>query len=446
MQTARTRLGGRYRLGEVVGRGGMSTVYRATDAVLGRTVAVKVLSPALADEDPVWGARFEREARAAASLTHSGVATVYDTGVEDGTRFIVMEFVPGRSLATIVTEEAPFEPARAVEIGAQVADVLSAAHAAGIVHRDIKPGNVIVGPDGRVKVLDFGIARAGDGTALTQTVAVLGTAAYMAPEQASGQRADARSDIYSLGCVLYAMLAGSPPFAGELAAAVLHQHVTAAPRPLRELAREVPPPLAALVEKMLAKSPDARPQSAGEVRDRLRSALDPTAPTVIAAADEAPVATARTERSPDARRAGAGRGLAVAAVALLALVIVAAAIASLGSKSTGHKSAGTKPRGTATPGTTRAASTPSATTTKTAPAGGAAGQTSTPPAKGSPPAKGPPAKGSPPGKESPPAKAKAPKGTAKPHGPGGVPPGQAKKHGPAHGGGDGGDGGDTGGG
>jgi hypothetical protein len=155
MDGLRTRLAGRYQLDEVIGRGGMNTVYRATDAVLDCTVAVKVLSPALAEGDPVWVARLQREARAAASLNHPGVATVYDTGFEDGTRFIVMEWVPGKSLATILHDEAPLDPARAVRIAAQVADALSAAHAAGIVHRDIKPGNVIVAPDGTVKVLDL---------------------------------------------------------------------------------------------------------------------------------------------------------------------------------------------------------------------------------------------------------------------------------------------------
>jgi eukaryotic-like serine/threonine-protein kinase len=290
MEGLRTKLAGRYELDKVIGRGGMSTVHRATDTVLGRTVAIKVLSVALAEGDPVWVARFQREARAAASLTHPGVATVYDTGVEDGTRFIVMECLPGKSLAMILHDEAPLAAARAVRIGAQVADVLSAAHAIGIVHRDIKPGNVMVAPDGTVKVLDFGIARSSDGTTLTQTVSVLGTAAYMAPEQALGQAADARSDIYSLGCVLYAMLAGAPPFSGDLAAAVLHQHVNSEPSSLRDAMPAVPPPLAGLVDRMLAKSPRDRPQSAGEVRDRLRAVLDPTALTVAMGGGVAPAA------------------------------------------------------------------------------------------------------------------------------------------------------------
>ena len=219
-------LAGRYRLGEVIGRGGMSTVYRAEDLRLERTVAVKVMSAALAERDPVSIARFEREARAAASLTHPGIATVYDTGVEGAARYIVMELAPGRSLQAIIQEEAPLPPARAVDIAAQVADVLSVAHAAGIVHRDVKPGNVMVAPDGSVKVLDFGIARAAGGATLTQVHSVVGTVAFMSPEQAMGAPTDARSDIYALGCVVYAMLAAKPPFMAEVTAAVLHQHTS----------------------------------------------------------------------------------------------------------------------------------------------------------------------------------------------------------------------------
>ena len=218
--------------------------------------------------------RFTREARAAAGISHSGVVTVYDAGADGPTRFIVMEFVPGRSLADDPARRAPARPGRAPrDIAAQVADALSAAHAAGIVHRDIKPGNIMVTPDGSVKVLDFGIARAIDGGTLTQTATVLGTSAYMSPEQALGQPVDARSDIYSLGCVLYEMLTGEPPFIADVAAAVLHQHVRVAPKPARERNPAIPPALDALVMQMLAKSPKDRPQTAAEVRDRLGQAL-----------------------------------------------------------------------------------------------------------------------------------------------------------------------------
>jgi eukaryotic-like serine/threonine-protein kinase len=266
-------LAGRYRLDEVIGRGGMSTVYRGTDLALDRVVAVKVALDPLVEQSPVYLERFRREANAAAAIDHPGVVTVYDAGADGPTRFIVMEFVHGRSLADILREQSPLEPAEGADIAAQAADALSAAHARGIVHRDIKPGNIMVTPDGAVKVLDFGIARAVDSGTLTQTATVLGTSAYMSPEQALGQPADARSDIYSLGCVLYEMLTGEPPFVAEVAAAVMHQHVRVQPKPASERNPAVPPALNALVMDMLAKAPGDRPQTAAEVRDRLRQAV-----------------------------------------------------------------------------------------------------------------------------------------------------------------------------
>ena len=268
-------LAGRYRLDEVIGRGGMSTVYRGTDTSLDRVVAVKVALDPLVEESPIYLARFTREAQAAAAIGHPGVVTVYDAGADGPTRFIVMEFVPGKSLADLLREREhkPLEPDQAADIAAQVADALSAAHAAGIIHRDIKPGNIMVEPDASVKVLDFGIARAVDGNSLTQTATVLGTSAYMSPEQALGQPVDARSDIYSLGCVLYEMLTGQPPFVADVAAAVMHQHVRVAPKPAIERNPQVPAALNALVMEMLAKQPKDRPQTAGEVRDRLVAAI-----------------------------------------------------------------------------------------------------------------------------------------------------------------------------
>jgi eukaryotic-like serine/threonine-protein kinase len=262
-------LAGRYRLDEVIGRGGMSTVYRGTDLALDRTVAVKVALDPLVEQSPIYLARFTREAQAAAAIGHRGVVTVYDAGADGPTRFIVMELVPGKSLADILRDESPLEPDRAADIAAQVADALSAAHAAAIIHRDIKPGNIMVEPDGSVKVLDFGIARALDSGTLTQTATVLGTSAYMSPEQALGQPVDARSDIYSLGCVLYEMLTGEPPFTADVSAAVLHQHVRVEAKPARERNPAIPPALNDLVMQMLAKSPKDRPQTAAEVRDRL---------------------------------------------------------------------------------------------------------------------------------------------------------------------------------
>ena len=205
------RIAGRYELHEVIGRGGMGVVYRAHDAVLDRIVAVKVL-PAEYASDVTLVERFTREARAAARLADPNIVAVFDTGTDGEVRYIVMELVPGLSLAQLLRERGALAVPEAVEIAAQVATALSAAHAAGIIHRDIKPANVMMQPSGDVKVLDFVIAHARADEALTRTTAVLGSAPYMPPEMAEGQPADERSDIYSLGCVLYEMLTGRPPF------------------------------------------------------------------------------------------------------------------------------------------------------------------------------------------------------------------------------------------
>jgi serine/threonine-protein kinase len=281
MVRAAETLAGRYELVEVIGQGGMGVVYRGRDRILDRTVAVKVL-PALYAENPTLVERFEREARAAARLSHPNIVSVYDSGRDGTVRYIVMECVPGASLAEILARSAPLPIPQAVEIAARVADALAAAHAAGIVHRDVKPGNVMVLPTGAVKVLDFGIARAAADAALTRTTMVLGSAPYIAPEVALGQSADARSDIYSLGCVLYEMLTGRPPFLADLPAAVMNQHTSVPPRPPRELETGIPASLEALVMRMLAKPPEARPQPAASVAPALRASLnDPpqTAPT-----------------------------------------------------------------------------------------------------------------------------------------------------------------------
>ncbi|HWF72437.1 MAG TPA: protein kinase, partial [Solirubrobacteraceae bacterium] len=273
-------MAGRYELADVIGRGAMGTVYRADDLVLGRSVAVKTLPWLVADQNPKSVARFEREARAAAALSHPAVVAVYDTGVDASTHFIVMELVSGRSLEAILRTEGALDPDRAAALAARVADALAAAHRAGIIHRDIKPANVMVADEGAVKVLDFGIARARGSVTLTEGASVLGTAAYMAPEQALGKPADERSDIYALGCVLYALLTGRPPFTGEGFAAIIHQQANAEPRSPCEENPGVPAALSALVMRMLAKAPEDRPQSAVEVRDRLidLSARPPAAP------------------------------------------------------------------------------------------------------------------------------------------------------------------------
>ena len=373
---ART-LAGRYELAEVIGRGGMGTVYRAVDLVLGRSVAVKMLPGLLADQDPTSVARFEREARAAAALNHPSVVAVYDTGADETTRFIVMELISGRSLEAILRDDGPLDPDRAAGIAARVADALAAAHAAGIVHRDIKPANVMVAEDGSVKVLDFGIARAMDATTLTHNASVLGTAAYMAPEQALGKPADERSDIYSLGCVLYALLAGHPPFSGDGAAAILNQHANIAPPTLRAENRRVSPELNAVVMQMLSKSPDDRPQTAGQVRDRLTlpSASSPATPPVTASTARLRQ-TAATRPLPRAARRDR-RWLPLAgALAALVLVIALVALASGGSSphittsarrdTKASKATTPKIRSHATPPTTTAtASTKSATSTPT---------------------------------------------------------------------------------
>jgi serine/threonine-protein kinase len=326
-------LAGRYQLEEVIGRGGMSTVYRATDAVLGRTVAVKVLLAGLVEQDASYVARFQREARAAAALHNRAVVAVYDVGVDGDERFIVMEHVKGRSLAAMLSGGEPLPLQESLRIGEQVASALGAAYAGGIVHRDIKPANVMVADDGAVKVLDFGIARMLDGTTITQAASVLGTAAYMAPERAMGEPGDARADIYSLGCLLYAMLTGAPPFRAEHAAAVLHQHVNSSPQPAGDLRPGVPPELDALVADMLAKAPEDRPQNAARVGERLRAMsepADPTAPTarlapaapLVASAATAPTRVLAGPPTPGRRRRqGLAAALGAAAVGLIVLVL-----------------------------------------------------------------------------------------------------------------------------
>ena len=261
-------LAGRYELGEVLGRGGMGVVYRARDLALERVVAVKCL-PATSADDPVAVARFEREALAAAALPHPNIVTVFDAGRDGVERFIVMECVGGRSLDRILSETGAFEWRLAVAVGRQVASALAAAHQAGIVHRDIKPGNVMLDDAGTVKVLDFGIVRLDQGATLTQTATVLGSAQYLAPELAHGAEADARSDIYALGCVLYELLTGGPPFQGDQPAAVLAQHMSASPRPVCELVPAVPVGLSELVARLLAKDPARRPADAAELEAEL---------------------------------------------------------------------------------------------------------------------------------------------------------------------------------
>jgi tRNA A-37 threonylcarbamoyl transferase component Bud32 len=252
-------LNGRYRVGSMLREGGMSSVWRGEDTVLGRTVAIKVLRPPRGDE--AFVTRFRREAQAAAALNHPNIVSVYDTGSDDGVQYIVMELVEGETLADVLRREGKLPPRRAAEIGAAIARALHAAHGSGLVHRDVKPGNVMVTPAGEVKVMDFGIARAATDDTLTQTGTVVGTAAYLAPEQARGGKADARSDVYALGCVLYEMVTGKQPFTGDSAVQVAYQHVNEEPPPPSEHAA-VPADLEATIMRSLAKDPGDRFPSA----------------------------------------------------------------------------------------------------------------------------------------------------------------------------------------
>ncbi len=267
-------LGGRYELGTALGQGGMAEVLRGTDVRLGRDVAVKILRADLA-RDPSFLARFRREAQAAASLNAPTIVSVYDTGEdENGVPYIVMERVEGRTLRDVLQKERRLLPQRALEITAEICSALDTAHIAGIVHRDIKPANVMLTRSGEVKVMDFGIARAAadSSSAMTQTAAVIGTAAYLSPEQARGSKVDARSDLYSTGCLLYELLTGNPPFVGDSPVAVAYQHVREDPAPPSSFDDTLPDSLDAVVLKAMAKNPANRYQSAQDMRaDLLRA-------------------------------------------------------------------------------------------------------------------------------------------------------------------------------
>src|ERR1700674_1984536 len=264
-------LSGRYELSHLVARGGMAEVYRAHDQLLDRPVALKVLFPELS-VDRSFVERFRREAQAAANLSHPNIVPVFDWGEDSGTYFIVMEFIDGRPLSSILKTAGPLSADRTADIGAHVAAALGYAHKHGVIHRDVKPGNVLITDEGQVKVTDFGIARAiNTEESLTQTGAVMGTATYFSPEQAEGVGVDARSDIYSLGVVLFEMVTGRPPFLGDTPVAVASKHVRDhAPAP-RELNPSIPPTFEAIILKSMAKNPEHRYATAEELRaDLLR--------------------------------------------------------------------------------------------------------------------------------------------------------------------------------
>jgi len=260
----------RYRVVGELGRGGMATVYKAVDTLLGRTVALKVLHPQYS-RDPVFLARFIREAQAAATLDHPGIVAIHDVGQDEDQHFIVMEFVDGKDLKSLIREEAPLPIERAVDLAIQICAAVGHAHKAGLIHRDVKPQNVLVTADDRAKVTDFGIARAAAEAGPTEPGVVWGTAHYLSPEQAIGQPATPASDVYALGVVLYEMLAGRPPFEADSRPALAAQHVQAEPPPLQQFNPRVPPQLAAIVGRAMAKDPARRYPTANELGQALRA-------------------------------------------------------------------------------------------------------------------------------------------------------------------------------
>jgi len=352
-------LGNRYELGGILGRGGMADVRIGRDQRLGRTVAIKQLRPDLSS-DETFQARFRREAQSAASLNHPAIVAVYDTGESTDAHglhipYIVMEYVDGQTLRDVLRDGRKILPERALSIVSDVLNALDYSHRAGIIHRDIKPANVMLTPEGQVKVMDFGIARAIADASVTQTAAVIGTAQYLSPEQARGETVDARSDIYSTGCLLYELLAGRPPFVGESPVSVAYQHVREEARPPSQFNPDVSGNVDHIVAKSLAKRTDDRYQSAADMQKDIERVLAghavsaPAAPspgsaTAVAAVDAlaglsgsanttqvtqaVPASAASTGAlpPPSRRTKSSGRSkFAFWALALLALVLLSTA-------------------------------------------------------------------------------------------------------------------------
>ena len=347
--TTPQHLSDRYELGEILGFGGMSEVHLARDQRLHRDVAIKVLRADLA-RDPSFYLRFRREAQNAAALNHPAIVAVYDTGEAETPNgplpYIVMEYVEGVTLRDIVHTEGPMPSKRAIEVIADACQALNFSHQHGIIHRDVKPANIMISKTGAVKVMDFGIARAlSDANSVTQTAAVIGTAQYLSPEQARGEKVDARSDVYSLGCVLYEILTGEPPFVGDSPVAVAYQHVREDPVPPSRRHSDISPEMDAVVLKALAKNPDNRYQTAAEMRSdlvRVHSGEAPDAPKILTDAERTSFMSAppshpdMTEPIDDAPRQqpvyaerdrGASVGRWLIAVAVLAVLTVVVTIA-----------------------------------------------------------------------------------------------------------------------
>lgn len=281
-------LGGRYTLGDRIAGGGMGTVYIAKDERLGRRVAVKMLKEALA-EDVRFVERFKREARSAAALTHPNVASVYDYGEDSGCHFIVMEYVEGMDLARLLDREGSLEPERAAAIATQAAAALGHAHAAGVIHRDVKPANIMVGAQDRVKVTDFGIARAVGDSTLTATGTIMGTASYLSPEQAQGLPLDVRSDVYSLGIVLFEMLVGEPPYTGDSAVSLAMRHMNEDVPAPSEKRPETPPELDRVVLGAAAREVDDRYANGHAMARALQEAAGTPAIAPLPLADTSPL-------------------------------------------------------------------------------------------------------------------------------------------------------------